>query len=272
LTLETLLILFVAGLLAGFLSGMFGVGGGIVIVPAIVFVYTIQHPESAYIAQVAIATSLFIIIFTSLSASYSQLKNHNVVIRAALIIGISSTVSVFIFSIIALSLPQNILEKIFLGILIFIGLRMLSEKKNEEDGKNDKANLANYSNTLCVIAGMITGAVAGLTGLGGAVFSTLTMRYIFKFPFKKSIGTSTLSIIMTSAGGVLSYLINMPHGVQVAPYALGMSDVVSALPVIAGSIPAARFGVYVHSKTNSFILIKLFAAFILVFALKMILF
>lgn len=266
MSLEIILILFAVGIAAGILSGLFGVGGGIVIVPALIWVYGRIHPGFEYTVQAAIATSLFTIIFTSLSAAHRHWKNRNIIIPASLIIGLSSAISVFFFSKITMSLPQEVLKKIFMVIIVSTAVKMLFDKRKIDDQDNG-TNPLRYNRFYCVPAGILTGAVAALTGLGGGVFATLLMHYFFKFPLKKSIGTTTLAIMMTSAAGVLSYYLNTPQGVHFAQYSFGMSDVLAALPIIAASVPSARLGVYIHRRTNSFLLGKLFAAFILIISI-----
>ncbi len=269
MSLEIILILFAVGVAAGILSGLFGVGGGIVIVPALIWVYGRLHPGFEYSAHAAIATSLFTIIFTSLSAANRHWKKRNIVLSASVIIGITGAVSVFLFSKLSLSFPQDVLKKIFIAIIVTVALKMLFDKRKSEDTSAD-GGVIKFNKFYCGIGGFLNGAIAALTGLGGGVFATFIMHYFLKFPLKKSMGTTTLAIMMTSAAGVLSYYINMPAGVKFAPYSFGMADVVSALPIIAGSVPAARLGVYFHHKTNGFLLGKLFAVFILIIAVKFI--
>jgi uncharacterized membrane protein YfcA len=269
LSIEIILILFTVGIAAGFLSGMFGVGGGIVIVPALIYVYARTHLGFEYAVQAAIATSLFTIIFTSLSSAHRHWKNRNIVLSAALITGISSSVSVFFFSIVSLSLPQDALKKIFFVILIVVALKMLLDKRKSEEEPGN-ADSKNFNKIYCVAGGLFAGAIAALTGLGGGIFATLLLHYFLKFSLKRSIGTSTLAIMITSFAGVLSYYINMPAGVQFAPYSLGMSDVISALPIIAASVPSAMLGVYVHRRVNGFVLGKLFAVFIFIISIRLI--
>src|SRR5512142_2056715 len=107
---------------------MFGVGGGIVIVPSLIAVYSFIGFNSPYVVHVAISTSLFTIIFTSISSSYKHSAHGNVLWTASLLIGLSSTAAVFLFSKLALSLPGDVLKKIFSVVLILIGIKMMFEK------------------------------------------------------------------------------------------------------------------------------------------------
>jgi uncharacterized membrane protein YfcA len=98
------------------------------------------------------------------------------------------------------------------------------------------------------------------------------MHYLLKFPFKKAIGTSSAAILLTSVAGVGSYFLNMPSGAVNVPYSFGMVDTLSALPIIAASIPFAQLGVYINKKTHHYLLTKLFAVFILIVSVRMIFF
>src|SRR5688572_5906019 len=99
--------------MAGILSGLFGVGGGIVIVPSLLAVYAFVGFDSPYLVHIAIATSLFTIIFTSLSSAHKHFSHGNVDWHAATIIGISSAVTIYLFSKVAILLPGDVLKKIF---------------------------------------------------------------------------------------------------------------------------------------------------------------
>jgi uncharacterized protein len=268
-SIEIILILFCIGIAAGILSGLFGVGGGVVIVPALISVYSYSDPQNNFAVQTAIATSLFTIIFTSSSSTYKQAKNGNVVHLAALLIGITSAVSVFLLSKVALGLPGETLKKIFSIVLLIVGSRMLFVKKgNFEQGNS----IPLYNKILCSSIGIVSGAIAAFAGLGGGIFVTPLTHYLLKFPIKRSIGTSSAAVLITSLAGVLGYLVNKPPGAGEIKYSIGMVDTLSALPIIAASIPFAQAGVYLNKKIHSILLTRLFAVFLLVISLRMLFF
>lgn len=271
MSLETVLILFAVGIAAGILSGLFGVGGGIVIVPSLLAVYAFNNINSPYIVHIAIATSLFTIIFTSLSSSHKHFLHGNVEWKAALYIGLASSVTVFLFSKIAVMLPGDLLKKIFSIVLIIVAVKMLLDKKNSHaERENNKPEVLNI--WICLGIGALSGAIAAFSGLGGGVFVIPLMHYLMKVPFKKAVGTSSAAILITAAAGVLSYFINSPQGAAEIKYSFGMVDTLSALPVIAASIPFARVGVYLNKKTHHYLLSKLFALFIISVSVKILFF
>jgi uncharacterized membrane protein YfcA len=272
LSIEVFLILFGVGIAAGMLSGMFGVGGGIVVVPSLLAVYSLTGFNSPYTVHVAIATSLFTIIFTSTSSAYKHSKHGNVFWLAALLIGVSSAAAVFVFSKIAFALPGDVLKKIFGIVLIIVCIKMLTEKK-QVNGKEDEGFEAGKVKKLyCIVIGALAGTIAAFTGLGGGIFKIPLLHYVAKFPLRKAIGTSAAALFITSLAGALSYIFNAPPGADTMKYSIGIVDALSALPIVMASIPFAQVGVYVNKKTNTFLLKKLFACLILIMALKMLFF
>ncbi len=271
MSIEVFLILFCVGIAAGILSGLFGVGGGVVIVPSLIAVYSFTGISSPYIVHIAIATSLFTIIFTSASSAYKHTVHKNVIWTAAVILGLASSITVFLFSKLALSLPGDVVKKIFSVLLFGIAIKMMIEKNSTADG-DEKNYIRNGSKLIFAVIGMPVGIVAAFTGLGGGILSIPLMHYFVKLPIKKAIGTSTAAILITSVSGVISYFINSPYDANTMSYSFGMVDTVSAIPVVMASIPFAQLGVLLHKKTRTNLLKKLFAGLLLCVSLRMLFF
>jgi uncharacterized membrane protein YfcA len=272
LSIEVFLILFCVGIAAGILSGLFGVGGGIIIVPSLITVYSFTGFNSPYIVHIAIATSLFTIIFTSTSSAYKHSFHKNVNWSASIITGLASSVTVFLFSKLALSLPGDILKKIFAAILIIVGIKMMIEKIKPGPDDEDSFVSNGFNKIYCILIGILAGIIAAFTGLGGGIFVIPLLHYVLKFPLKKAIGTSAAAIFITSVAGVISYFINTPAGANTLKYSFGMVDVISAAPIVLASIPFAQAGVYINKKTRQVVLKKLFAGLVLAVAVKMLFF
>lgn len=279
---SSLLILLLTGFAAGVLAGLFGVGGGIIIVPALMVIYTSGSVSPEYMVQTAIATSLFTIIFTTISSSYRHYRHQNLIPSAALIIGISSSVAVFIFSKAAIGMPGDVLKKIFSGILVLTALRMIFEKStNSPLAKGERGVVSSDSPLvkggrgvvyLSALIGIFSGIVAAFSGLGGGILIVPLMVYLLKFPLKKAIGTSSAAILLTAISGVLGYFLNAPAHVYAGKLSLGLVDVGSAIPLIVASVPASQFGVFLHRKISHNMLRILFAAFVIAVATKVLFF
>jgi len=119
LSMNEILILLCIGIAAGVLSGMVGVGGGIIIVPALVFFLGFSQ-------QMAQGTSLSILLLpTGIFAVMNYYQKGYVDWKVALIIASSFLLGGFIGSKIAISLDQNLVKKIFAAFMVLMGLKML---------------------------------------------------------------------------------------------------------------------------------------------------
>lgn len=252
---------------AGILAGYFGVGGGIIIVPALIFVYSLINFSSPYNVHIAIATSLFTIIFTTIASAYKHSKIKNILWKASLILGIFSSVTVFIFSKFVVSIPGNTLKKIFAVVLFLIAIRMLLSKTSDNNSNGIEKLKFNWVG--CLLIGSVTGVISAFTGLGGGIIIVPMMHYFMKFPIKKAIGTSSAAILLTAMSGVFGYFINVPGDVIMPKYSLGLVDTFSALPIIIASVPFSQIGVYLHKKSSSKFVLFAFAIFIILVSIKM---
>jgi uncharacterized membrane protein YfcA len=122
MTLSTILILLAVGLAAGTLSGLIGVGGGIIIVPALVFFL-------AYSQQMAQGTSLAVLLLPAgIFAVMNYYKAGFVDIPSTLLIALSFTVGGYLGSKISISLDQQTVKKIFATVLLLLSLKMFFGK------------------------------------------------------------------------------------------------------------------------------------------------
>ena len=118
----TILILLTIGLFAGILSGMVGVGGGIIIVPALVYFLSLSQHEAQ-------GTSLAVLLLpVGIMAVYNYYKEGYVDVKMTLIIASTFIIGGFIGSKIAISLDQNMVKKIFGGFLLLVALKMILGK------------------------------------------------------------------------------------------------------------------------------------------------
>jgi uncharacterized membrane protein YfcA len=105
------------GLTAGIASGVAGIGGGVIMVPGMVFVLSMDQ-------HVAQGTSLFAIIFTAISGTRVNVNNNRVELRSAVIIGAIGAVTSFAAALLANQLDGDLLRRLFGVLLLFSGSRM----------------------------------------------------------------------------------------------------------------------------------------------------
>lgn len=120
-----ILEIFLLGIIAGFLSGALGIGGGIVIIPALIFIYgfSVHQAQGTLLA--------FMVPPIGLPAFISYYRRKQVNLRAAYFLMFAFLIASFLGSEIALKLPENIIRKGFGAMIIFVGIKMFfSKKKN----------------------------------------------------------------------------------------------------------------------------------------------
>jgi len=263
-----LVLLFVAGCLTGFLAGLFGVGGGIILVPILLFVFTAMLDVSGLVAtHLALGTSLLVVIFASISAAYRHHKNGQVIPKAALYIGLVSSVAAYGGATLAASLSGETLQRVFVVILTVSALRLLLET-----GRSGRDSEMNLSPAGLSLTGVVGGLASSLGGVGGGIF-TIPMLYSFMgFPLKKAVGTSSATIVLTAFAAMVGYVVNGlgdPDLERYSRFTVGYVDFLHAIPVIVGTLPFARLGADAAQRLRTESLRKIFSIFLLVVAARM---
>lgn len=264
MSISIFLILLLVGCVVGFLAGFFGVGGGVILVPVLISFFELQKFNPNIITQMAMGTSLFIVIFASISSAIKHKKNGNVYIRGVLYIGIASILGAAIGSVIAASLSGEILRKIFGFAVLLVAIRLLVEKSSAEQKENFRPH-----RTKLIIIGTTVGILSSLTGIGGGVFAVPLMYYLANFPIKQAIGTSSATVIITATSAVIGYIFNGLHNNLLPEFTLGYVNYLHAIPLIIGTAGLARYGAMVANKISSLWLRKLFAIFLIINSLYM---
>lgn len=260
----TFLLLLAVGCAAGFLAGFFGVGGGILLVPVLLFYYQTAQVTSLISTHLAFGTSLLIIIFASASSAYRYDRNDYVIWRGVLLMGAASAAGALIGSAIAAALQGRTLRQVFAAVLVVAAVRLLSQQRKP------KGNLPPELGPQRLLpAGVLIGIVASLAGVGGGVFAIPVMYSFFRFPLKKALGTSSAIITITAFAGAIGYAVKGWNMQGLPPHTLGYVDYLTAIPLVLGSLPLAIVGASIADKAKADTLRKIFALLLIVVAAKM---
>lgn len=260
----SLLTLLFAGCVAGFLAGFFGVGGGIILVPILLFYFQTIGVSSLVATHVALGTSLLIVIFASMTSAYQYAKNNHVVWRAVVVLGVASILGAFLGSSIAAELQGKTLQRIFAGVVTIAAFRLLMEPKKPKGEHQPNLGMPGLG-----LTGGFVGLVSSLAGVGGGVFSIPIMYTLLRFPLKKALGTSSATIVITALAAALGYIWKGWGNPLLPPNTLGYVDYLHAIPIIVGTLPFAALGASVAHRTHVDNLRRLYAVFLLVIAVKM---
>ncbi|CFY11885.1 Transmembrane protein TauE like [Syntrophomonas zehnderi OL-4] len=247
------LILLAIGLLAGILGSMVGLGGGIIMLPAVQLIL-------GFNVLIAVGTTLFAVIFTSLSAAIGHYQAGHVQMKSAVLVGTSGLLGVILGSYVFkayLSTSIDILKAV-LGILFFwVAYRLGREVWQEWSQKNlpcpdNNIGYAHKEPTGALLAlGFFSGTLSGLLGIGGGFIITPGIMFICAVSPQVAVGSSMLAMLPVSLGGGLIKLwqgyVNLPAGII-----LGL-----------GTALGAQVGVYFSSRINS-TLLKLVLSFLFI--------
>jgi len=264
MTLFESLIFVAAGCGVGFLGGLFGIGGGFILVPILIFSYEHSGVSPSVLTHMAIGTSLFVILFLSLSSSYQQSRQRNIDWRAVFMIGSSSAFSAFATTRLAVELSGQYLRIVFTVLVFSIAIRMLTEGELRAQKRLELPSKLSLIRLLGV--GLTTGICSALAGIGGGVILVPMMYYFLNIPLKLVMGTSSAAIIITAFSSVVGYAVNGMGRAHLPPWSFGFIDLQRGIALAIGSILFARVGAYVSFNIHPYRLRKLFALFIILIA------
>lgn len=262
------LIFILLGCVTGFIGGFFGVGGGFIMVPALILSYEHSGFSKEILTHLAMGTSLFVAIFTSTMSAYQHNKHKNIDWTSVYIIGLSSAITAFITAKYASYLKGEYLRLSFSIIVGIAALRMLIEGREKVQKKlilEKKPSVIGL-----IIVGLIAGIVSALAGIGGGVFTIPMMYYFLRMPLKLAIGTSSAAIFITALFSVSGYIAGGIGDSALPNWSLGFVDLQRGIALAIGTMLLARIGAYVSFKTNPFMLKKLFAIFVIIIAVYII--
>lgn len=262
----------IAGVFAGLLAGLFGIGGGMIIVPALIYIFKTQGIPEAALTHIGIGTSLATIIVTSISSLRAHNSrgavNWSVWKRMAPGLVIGSLLGAAVASVI----HGNSLQAI-IGIGAFlVGLKMLF-MKNKSLEKNDFSKLPSPIGQTGL--GGFIGIVSSIFGIGGGTLTVPILSYC-GLKIQNAVGTSAACGLPIASAGAVGFLVfgqfidssvkeALPNGV------LGFVHIYAFICVSLASFFTARIGAKLAHKLPAATLKKAFAVLLLIVGVKLVL-
>lgn len=226
------------GVAAGLLSGAFGVGGGIIIVPLLVAFAGLDQKRAA-------ATSLLAILPTAVAGSVTYIAHGEVDYAAAALIAVGAIVGAIIGTALLRRIPVTALRWIFVAMLLVVAVRMFLEEPLRSDPRPLTLALAlGY-----VLLGLVMGVASGLLGVGGGVIAVPALVAVFGVSDLVAKGTSLLVMIPTTLSGTLRNRSNglvqvrtaVIVGLSAAVASVGGAYIALAVPPRVGTIAFGAF-------------------------------
>ena len=246
------LLYLLLGAAAGVLAGLFGVGGGIIIVPVLVLSFTAQGIDPAVLTHLAVGTSLATIVFTSINSVLEHQRKGAVLwpVFAWMTLGI--LLGAGLGSLTAAAIQGPLLQKIIGVFAIVIAIQMGLELK-------PKAGRAVPGKLGLTAAGGVIGWASAIFGIGGG---SLTVPFLVwrSVPMQQAVATSSACGLPIALAGAASFMIIGWHNPDLPAHSLGFVYLPALLGIALTSMFFARFGARLAHKLSPRLLKRLFAA------------
>lgn len=255
-------ICLVLGSLVGFLAGLLGIGGGLIIVPALLYILPWVGITSSQLTHVAIATSLSTIILTSLSSATAHHKRGNIPwalfkpILPGIIIGALSA------GFVSELIPSDQLQQAFAVFVVLMAIQMAFPFKSKGEGQLP-------ANGVLFIVSVMIALIAGMMGIGGGVLLVPFLSFC-GLQMKQAVGFSSATGFLIAIAGTTGYVVAGFDAPDLPSGTLGYIYLPALFGIIISSMIFAPLGVKAASTLPTSKLKKAFAGLLFIVGLKMI--
>ncbi len=260
--LNLLIVLAGAAAVAGFIAGLLGVGGGIIMVPALYYAFTVLDFDIVTRMHLSVGTSLAIIIPTSIISTRTHMEYNAVDFKMVKSFGIFILLGVIAGTFLAVNLKTPALVLFFSIFAFIVGLFFIFIR--EKIMENPKK----ISNFVKNISGIIIGFISVPLGIGGGSLMVPFMR-TFGYDIRKSIGTAAAVGFLIALSGTITMIIggNIIDNVN-TPFSLGYINILGFIVFVPVTMIMARIGAKAVYKINKNLLSKIFGTFLIIVSIR----
>ena len=249
------------GAVAGLFAGLFGIGGGVVIVPILVFCLTVQGISDQFIMHLALGTSMASISFTAASSFWAHHRRgavHWIMVRR---ITPGILTGAFLGSFLASHLSTNILKGFLVVFLYYVAVQMfMNGEPKSAHGMPGQLAMFGAGNTI--------GAISSLVGIGGGTLSVPFMMWC-NLTLHHAIGTSAAIGFPIAVAGALGYIYNGLGVAGLPEFSLGYTYLPALAGIVASSVFTAPLGVRLAHSLPVGKLKRVFALFLALMGTRM---
>ncbi len=248
------------GIASGMFAGLFGLGGGIIIVPILTFLFTAQHLPETHILHMALGTSLATILFTSLASMRAHHQRGAVLWPMAFRIAPGILIGAFTGSWLAAQISTSYLKIFFVVFLFYVASRIFMHVK--------PTIKKTYSSAGIFGVGTLIGAISSLVGIGGG---TMSVPFLLRCnaTMHNAIGTSSAIGFPIALAGAAGYALNGWNVDGLPNYSLGFIYLPALLFVSLASVTTAPLGAKLAHKLPVARLKMIFAGLLYILGIKM---
>jgi uncharacterized membrane protein YfcA len=259
---EITLYLF-TGAVAGLSAGLLGIGGGLIIVPILFFIFSSQAVPAAHVMHMALATSLATIVITSLSSARAHHKRGAVLWPLVINLSPGIIIGAWLGAMLASSLASDILKPVFGVFELLVAIHLLINYKPD-------THSSSISTVTSTISGVVIGGVSSIVGIGGG---TLTVPFLLwhNISIRNAVASSAACGFPIAVAGTAAYIVSGWNTTGLPAYSLGYVNLPAFAVIIVTSIIAAPVGAALAHKLPEKTLRLFFALCLLALGIRMLL-
>ena len=257
-----LVVLSIAASVAGFMAGLLGVGGGIIMVPALYYAFTVLDFDIATRMHLSVGTSLAIIIPTSVISTKTHMEYDAVDFKLVKSFGIFIVLGVIGGTFLAVNLKTSTFVLFFSVMAFIVGLFFIFfREKVVENPKKIKDSIKN-------ISGIIVGFISVLLGIGGGSLMVPFMR-TFGYDIRKSIGTASAIGFLIALSGTITMITGGKIAANInTPFSIGYINLLGFIVFVPVTMLMARIGAKAVYKLDKKLLSKIFGTFLIAVSIR----
>ncbi|MDQ0257621.1 putative membrane protein YfcA [Evansella vedderi] len=263
-------ILGILGLIAAIFGSILGLGGGIIIVPTLMILSNYSAILNGITPQIAVGTSLMVMIFTALSSTLAYLKQKTVDYKSAFIFFIGSGPGALFGVWMNKGIQVDAFLILFGLFIILVSFILMVRKhikplsrhpsgiKREYINPSGKSIHYGYEPIIAIPIAFIVGICSGLFGIGGGSLMVPAMIILFGFPAHIAVATSMLMIFLSSIVSSISHI------------SLGNVDWLYALALLPGAWVGGQMGAAINRRMTSDSIVNLLRFFLIIIGIRLI--
>ena len=252
-----IILMIITAFPVGFFAGLFGIGGGLITVPFLFFIFSSLDIDTNYIMHLAVGTSFSIIIPTSFVSVYTHNKHRAVDLQVIKSYALFVIIGVIVGTSLASIMKTKGLILFFTIVVYFLSIYLLFLKEKAQDTK------ANFNLLPKIIFGFISGFISAPMGIGGAVMNVPILKY-FGYPINKAIGSAAAIGFFIALFGAIGFLISGSYLNVDLPLSIGFVNIPALLIFIPITTFMAKVGANAVHKIEKQKITKFFGVFLLV--------
>jgi len=257
-----LTVMVTSAVVTGFMAGFFGIGGGLIMVPILFYIFSFAGIEQDFIMHLALGTSFSIIIPTSVISTITHMKFKAVDFNIVKTFGVFVAIGVVFGTIFAVNLKTSSLVLFFSIMTMIFAIYFLS-KKEKINPTPRKINLI-YR----VVCGFLSGFLSAPMGIGGGVINTPVLK-MFGYPIKVAIGCSAAVGFIIALVGAIGFAVSGSYLNINAPLSLGFINIPTFLIFVPITMFMAKIGAKTVHKFDKKFIGKLFGIYLFIISCKL---